>query len=93
MLIVDVVVRDDRHAQLGERAARRAPYPATELVFGYLASRIELLAVHELGDLVIVVRDGIDHVALDLSGVGDGSEDARSRDQARAATLAAAGDA
>ncbi len=43
--------------------------------------------------LLLLLRDGIDHVAFDLPGVGDRSEDTRSRDQARTAALAATGDA
>ena len=56
-----------------------------------LARGIEPLAVHELGDLVVVVGDGVDHVALDLAGVGHGGEDARLGDQVGTAALASAG--
>ena len=92
MLVVDVVVRDDGHLQARQGAIGRAAYAAAELVFGDLAGRVELLAVHELGDLVVVVRDRVDDIARNLSRIRDRREDARLGDQARAAALAAAGD-
>ena len=92
VLVVDVVVRNDGHLQARQGAVGRAADAAAELVFGDLAGSVELLAVHKLGDLVVVVRDRVDDIARDLTRIGDRREDARLGDQVGAAALAAAGD-
>lgn len=91
MLVVDVVVRDDGHLQVRQRAVGRAADAAAELVLGDLAGSVELLAVHDLGHLVVVIGDGVHHVALDLAGVGHGREEAGLGHQVGTAALAAAG--
>ena len=48
--------------------------------------------MHELGHLVVVVRDRVDDIARNLARIGDRRENARLGDQVSAAALAAAGD-
>ena len=47
--------------------------------------------MHDLGHLVVVIGDGVDHVALDLAGIRHGGEEAGLGHQVGAAALAAAG--